>query len=118
MKISTLHVVATVAGKSTEENVVPPGGGRFPPWPCLNRVPAAKIREVPRKDGKIVFGMSAVKNVGGGPTLSIIEARKEGPFKDFFDFCSKYSVWSSVAGSCHRIPFMFKFKPNVLGAFL
>lgn len=41
------------------------------------------------KEGKIVFGMSAVKNVGGGPTLSIIEARKEGNFNDFFDFCTR-----------------------------
>ncbi len=41
------------------------------------------------KEGKIIFGMSAVKNVGGGPTLSIIEARQAGAFKDFFDFCSR-----------------------------
>ncbi len=38
-------------------------------------------------DGKIVFGLRAVKGVGDGPAMAIIEERaKNGPFKDFADF--------------------------------
>ncbi|MEZ6086768.1 MAG: DNA polymerase III subunit alpha [Pirellulaceae bacterium] len=41
-------------------------------------------------DGKIVFGMSAIKGCGGGTALSIAEERKaNGPFKDIFDFCER-----------------------------
>lgn len=42
------------------------------------------------KNGKIRFGLSAVKNVGEGAVNSVIEARKdEGPFKGIFDFAKR-----------------------------
>jgi DNA polymerase III subunit alpha len=38
--------------------------------------------------GRIVFGLSAVRNVGEGVVALIVEEReKNGPFSDFFDFC-------------------------------
>uniref|UniRef100_A0A831XMD2 DNA polymerase III subunit alpha n=1 Tax=Geobacter metallireducens TaxID=28232 RepID=A0A831XMD2_GEOME len=37
----------------------------------------------------IRFGLGAVKNVGEGAIEAIIEARKEGDFKDLFDFCER-----------------------------
>lgn len=41
-------------------------------------------------DGKIRFGLAAVKNVGEGAIESILEIRKEGgPFKSLFDFCER-----------------------------
>ncbi|RKH09821.1 DNA polymerase III subunit alpha [Corallococcus sp. CA053C] len=40
-------------------------------------------------DGKIRFGLGAIKGVGEGAIESILEARKEGPFKSLFDFCER-----------------------------
>ncbi|MDR1049894.1 MAG: DNA polymerase III subunit alpha [Deltaproteobacteria bacterium] len=40
-------------------------------------------------DGKIVFGLGAIKGLGGGVVDCVLEARKNGPFKDLFDFCSR-----------------------------
>jgi DNA polymerase-3 subunit alpha len=41
-------------------------------------------------DGKIRFGLAAVKNVGQGAIESIIKVRKEGgPFKSLFDLCER-----------------------------
>ncbi|WP_224364046.1 DNA polymerase III subunit alpha [Hyalangium versicolor] len=40
-------------------------------------------------DGKIRFGLGAIKGVGEGAIESIVEARKEGPFKGLFDFCER-----------------------------
>ena len=42
------------------------------------------------RDGKIVFGISSVRNVGSGMVEKIIEARKEGgAFVDFQDFADR-----------------------------
>jgi len=41
---------------------------------------------------QIRFGLSAVKNVGGNAIASIIEARKDGPFKGIHDFCEKVDL--------------------------
>ncbi|MSQ93516.1 MAG: DNA polymerase III subunit alpha [Gemmataceae bacterium] len=42
------------------------------------------------KEGKIVFGLLAIKGLGRGAAEEIVRARKEGgPFKDFFDFCER-----------------------------
>ncbi|KKS90293.1 MAG: polymerase III, alpha subunit protein [Candidatus Woesebacteria bacterium GW2011_GWA1_43_12] len=38
-------------------------------------------------DGKIRFGLSAIKNVGVAAISSIIQAREAGPFTSFTDFC-------------------------------
>ncbi|MET0379528.1 MAG: DNA polymerase III subunit alpha [Spongiibacteraceae bacterium] len=40
-------------------------------------------------DGEIVYGLGAIKGLGEGPLESIIEARKDGPFKNLFDFCAR-----------------------------
>lgn len=38
------------------------------------------------------FGLGAVKNVGAGAIETILEARKEGAFKDLFDFCERVDL--------------------------
>ncbi|MEP5991277.1 DNA polymerase III subunit alpha, partial [Rhodopirellula bahusiensis] len=41
-------------------------------------------------DGKIPFALSAIKACGGSTAISIeAERRKNGPFKDIFDFCER-----------------------------
>ncbi|MFP6615936.1 MAG: DNA polymerase III subunit alpha, partial [Candidatus Hydrogenedentota bacterium] len=41
-------------------------------------------------DGKINFGLSAIKNVGDKPVEEIVsERQKNGPFRDIHDFCSR-----------------------------
>lgn len=41
-------------------------------------------------DGKIFFALSAIKGCGGGTAVAIVEERrKNGPFKDIFDFCER-----------------------------
>lgn len=37
----------------------------------------------------IIYGLGAIKGLGEGPVESIIDARKDGPFKDLFDFCAR-----------------------------
>jgi DNA polymerase-3 subunit alpha len=42
------------------------------------------------KNGKIVFGLLAIKGLGRGAAEEIVRVRNEGgPFKDFFDFCER-----------------------------
>lgn len=41
---------------------------------------------------EIVYGLGAVKGVGEGPVEAIVKARKDGPFKDLFDFCARVGV--------------------------
>ena len=42
------------------------------------------------KDGKIVFGLLAIKGLGRGAAEEIVRVRNDGgPFKDFFDFCER-----------------------------
>jgi DNA polymerase-3 subunit alpha len=41
-------------------------------------------------DGKIYFGLSAIKGCGGSAAGAIVDARKQGgPYKDLFDFCER-----------------------------
>lgn len=40
-------------------------------------------------DDNIIYGLGAIKGLGEGPVENIIEARKSGPFRDLFDFCSR-----------------------------
>ena len=40
--------------------------------------------------GRVIYGLGAIKGLGEGPVENIIAARTEGgPFKDLFDFCSR-----------------------------
>lgn len=43
-------------------------------------------------DGKIRFGMSAIRNVGEGVTERIIATRTESPFISFEDFCNRVPI--------------------------
>lgn len=40
-------------------------------------------------EGKIHFGLSAIKGCGGDAAESIVAEQKKGPFKDLFDFCER-----------------------------
>ena len=40
-------------------------------------------------EGKIRFGLGAIKGVGESAIEAIIEARTKGPFRDLFDFCER-----------------------------
>lgn len=41
------------------------------------------------KGNNIIYGLGAIKGLGEGPVENIIAARRDGPFKDLFDFCSR-----------------------------
>ncbi|MDZ5601266.1 DNA polymerase III subunit alpha [Pseudomonas sp. RP23018S] len=44
-------------------------------------------------DGRIVYGLGAIKGVGEGPVEAIVEARAAGgAFKDLFDFCKRVDL--------------------------
>ena len=58
--------------------------------PDLN---AGKYKFTVDSEGRIVYGIGAIKGVGEGPIEAIIEARETpGAFKDLFDFCAKIDV--------------------------
>ncbi|MCS2610765.1 DNA polymerase III subunit alpha [Halomonas dongshanensis] len=41
-------------------------------------------------EGRVVYGLGAIRGVGEGPIGAIVEARAaDGPFKDLFDFCRR-----------------------------
>ncbi|MBE0489967.1 MAG: DNA polymerase III subunit alpha [Halomonas sp.] len=41
-------------------------------------------------EGRVVYGLGAIRGVGEGPIGAIVEAREaEGPFGDLFDFCRR-----------------------------
>lgn len=40
-------------------------------------------------DGEIVYGLSAVRNIGEAVVGEILTARADGPFTDFVDFCKR-----------------------------
>ncbi|ABL99361.1 DNA polymerase III subunit alpha [Shewanella amazonensis] len=44
------------------------------------------------EDLNIVYGIGAIKGVGEGPVEAILEARKDGPFTDLFDFCARIDL--------------------------
>lgn len=44
------------------------------------------------ENGAIRYGLNAIKNVGRGVIDAIITARKERPFKGFYDFCESVSA--------------------------
>ena len=42
------------------------------------------------EQGRVVYGLGAIRGVGEGPIGAIVAAREsEGPFKDIFDFCRR-----------------------------
>ena len=40
-------------------------------------------------NGKIVFGLTAIKGLGRGAASEIVRARAERPFRDLYDFCER-----------------------------
>jgi DNA polymerase-3 subunit alpha len=44
------------------------------------------------EDGRIIYGLGAIKGVGEGPVEAITEAREAGPFTDLFDFCARVDL--------------------------
>jgi DNA polymerase-3 subunit alpha len=45
------------------------------------------------RDGKIVFGLTAIKGLGRGAAEAILRARHEkGPFRDLYDFCERVDL--------------------------
>ena len=44
------------------------------------------------KDYAVRFGMGAVKGVGHGAVMTIVESRKDGPFKSIFDFAKRIDL--------------------------
>ena len=54
------------------------------------------VTKAPNKEGEIVrairFGMGAIKNVGEGAIISIIENRESGPYEDLWDFCTRVDL--------------------------
>src|SRR5262245_61549310 len=44
-------------------------------------------------DGKVVFGLTAIKGLGRGAAEEIVHAREaDGPFRDLFDFCERVDL--------------------------
>lgn len=45
------------------------------------------------KDGKILFGLTAIKGLGRAAAADIVRARRDkGPFRDLFDFCERVDL--------------------------
>lgn len=58
--------------------------------PDLN---SGKYKFTVDQEGRIVYGIGAIKGVGEGPIDAIIEAREShGHFTDLFDFCAKVDI--------------------------
>jgi DNA polymerase-3 subunit alpha len=55
----------------------------------LPDINAAEFKFTVNDEDQVVYGLGAVKGVGEGPAEAILTARKEGPFKDLFDFCER-----------------------------
>lgn len=43
-------------------------------------------------EGKIIYGLGAIKGVGHAAVENILAAREEGPFKDLFEFCRRIDL--------------------------
>lgn len=57
--------------------------------PDVNR---GKFQFTVDDDDHIIYGLGAIKGLGEGPIESILVARKEGPFRDLFDFCARVDL--------------------------
>lgn len=53
------------------------------------------------KKGEIRYGLAAIKNMGDTPAMAVIEERKNGPFKDIFDFAERVDS-SRVNRRCYE----------------
>ncbi|HJT77352.1 MAG TPA: DNA polymerase III subunit alpha [Gemmataceae bacterium] len=56
------------------------------------------------KNGKILFGLTAIKGVGRGASEDVVRARTEGgPFEDFFDFCERIDSRAVTKAALERL---------------
>jgi DNA polymerase-3 subunit alpha len=56
------------------------------------------------RDGKIAFGLTAIKGCGRGAAEAIARARAEGgPFKDLFDFCERIDLKAVNKAALERL---------------
>lgn len=55
-------------------------------------VNASEFKFTVGDDQRIIYGLGAIKGVGEGPVEAIVEARKDGIFKDLFDFCKRVDL--------------------------
>jgi DNA polymerase III subunit alpha len=56
------------------------------------------------QDGKIVFGLTAIKGCGRGATDEIVRARREGgQYKDIFDFCERIDLRTVTKAAIERL---------------
>jgi DNA polymerase-3 subunit alpha len=49
-------------------------------------------------EGRIVYGLKAIKGIGDGPADEILLKRKDGPYKSFIDFLERVTLQSSRPG--------------------
>jgi DNA polymerase-3 subunit alpha len=64
-------------------------------------------------DGKIFFGLSAIRGCGAGPALAIAaERKKNGPFKNLFEFCERVD-----ASACGRATIECLIKAGAMDCF-
>jgi DNA polymerase-3 subunit alpha len=49
-------------------------------------------------EGRIVYGLKAIKGVGDGPADEILLKRQDGPYKSFIDFLERVTLQSSQPG--------------------
>ena len=49
-------------------------------------------RDFEVEDGRVRYGLYAIKNVGSGAIQEVLEARKAGPFKSFTDFLERVNL--------------------------
>ncbi|MBK5202268.1 MAG: DNA polymerase III subunit alpha, partial [Prolixibacteraceae bacterium] len=50
------------------------------------------IKFAVNKNGDVRFGMAAIKGVGAGAAMDIVEARKNKPFKDIYNFVERVNL--------------------------
>ncbi|MDR1239462.1 MAG: DNA polymerase III subunit alpha [Treponema sp.] len=43
-------------------------------------------------DGRIVYGLKAIKGIGDRPAEEIVACRKDGPYRDFIDFLNRVDI--------------------------
>ena len=55
-------------------------------------VNASEFKFTVNDEGRIIYGLGAIKGVGEGPVEAITEARQDGPFTDLFDFCARVDL--------------------------
>ena len=54
-------------------------------------------------DGKIVFGLTAIKGLGRGAAEEIVKVRASGLYKDLFDFCERVDLRTVTKAAIEKI---------------